>query len=485
MGNNVFVRLLILVLFTCSTSIGLAAAKDRADCIRTASGGAVVYITYSFETKAGDKDSVQGSGFLVKSDGHIVTAAHVLRPPEIYKSDVLKSAIKVRVGNFFATEFTATVITQQVDLDVALIKIPSMQPAWPVVQVSFLPDEASRSWLYALGFPGQVDLTGAGPGKITAANAVIAGAPKDWWQTDLPLNPGMSGGPVFNDFGDVAGLAGALKTTSGGSISYVIPIRHAASLVPLLGLSEYVPSPCADDPSEKVLQFVDQAMDGKLNKDTLSVSLWHVIQTQTNNTGRYKQFEVLGPKSKLEIVERKEIPQGTWFTIKVTHQKGVSLWVVGWNRGTGKIESSAVTPQMDPAFDVADCQTVVRKSIMFGNVMTSDERGSKAGELSDLSATVIQECASTKATPTYRLHISYRFNNGSYSKGGTQNLFVQLKSAEGANVKTVASPINRSKCVYGNGETRSDDFVLDGGLVGLIGVIEIEPGRVEGSSTPC
>lgn len=349
-----YANLLFAVTFVCALAFELGAPSTavaqnlRAECIHEVSGQAVVRIVYKFQTSAGDKDEVQGSGFLIRRDGYIITAAHVVRPPAIYTSPVTNAEVEVKVGSFFGQSYQGTVITKNDDLDVALIKMPALAAPWPAVQVDPLQSPEKRVWLYGLGFPAGGDLTGAGPGRITSLNAVLGGKPTQWWNTDVPLNEGMSGGPIFNEFGEVAGIAGAMKDNTGGTISYVIPIALASTLISSAGVSEYVRSPCGDDPRDFILEFIKGALRGEYKRENISDQLWNMIQVQTAGTNKYEVFSALGvPELSLDVLDQKHLEVGTLATVKVTHQNGTSLWFVSYNRLTRQIDASSVTPQLN------------------------------------------------------------------------------------------------------------------------------------------
>lgn len=326
---------------------GAHAQDKRGECIRQAHSPAVVRITYSFKTASDGDDETQGSGFLVREDGYLLTAAHVVSPPKIYTSKVTNEEVKVTVGSMFGQEFVGSIITRNTDLDVALVKIPAMATNWPTVQVDFLPSPEKRRWLYSLGFPSGGDLTGAGPGTVTSVNAIVDGKPTQWLNTSVPLNPGMSGGPIFNEFGEVSGLAAAIKGNAGGSISYVVPINLASNLIANAGLADYKRSPCADDYRDIAVKFVQDAANGKPDKALIADQLWDIIQAQTNGTGKYQVLNDLGAMSGLDVLNQNHFPQGSTFTIKTTHANGSMVWGVAYNRLQGKIDWANSNPQVE------------------------------------------------------------------------------------------------------------------------------------------
>jgi hypothetical protein len=441
---------------------------DRGECIRTAAGPAVVDITYSFETAAGEKSSVQGSGFIVKSDGHIITAAHVLRPDaRKYKSAVIKSDISVKVGGYFVPPIPAALLTKQDDLDVALIKIPTIAKPWPTVQIDPFAGNGPHPWLYALGFPGQVDLTSEGPGRITSSNAVVDGKPTEWWQTNVSLKPGDSGGPIFNDQGEVVGIAGAIDGDSNGTLSYVIPISSAAMLIPIVGLTEYTPSLCADDPQPIVYKFIQDALRGDYDTTIVASPLMQTILAQTNGSKRYQVFNDLGPLVKLETLDKKAIPQGTWFTIRSIHSNGTAVWVIGYDRATKQIDSSTINPQISVP---PTCKPAILRSFVVPGSRITDKDGNSLGEIKNVTASIFQDCTSTNA-PKYHLHVNYSITNA-YVKGNGIPATVSLLS-ENSVFKDMPILIDFDRCVGLTPEVRSADLDLDGNIAVLVSNIEL------------
>ena len=459
-----------------------ATAESRDECLQRTAGIAVVDIEYSFTTSAGQSDKVEGSGYIVKSDGHIITAAHVLRLPAVYgNSPVTASSISVRVGSMFATPITATLITKDDDLDVALIKIPALATPRPVVQPSGLPDD-SGAWLLALGFPSGSDLTKAGPGKVTARNAVVGGKTTDWLQTDVPLNPGESGGPAFNSSGEVVGIAEAIRDTSGGTISYIIPIRLAQTLLPIIGLNSYVLSRCADDPEPIVRQFLQDAIGGKYDQNLMAPPLFQTVQLQTNGSWHYPDLDALGMVKSMAVIDRRDIPMGSWFTISVDHEKGRSLWIIGYDRVTGQIDSSSL--QLKPVSANAQCQPAVVPIMQVSQIPTLDGNGNAVGQLSNVSANIVQGC-DTNGKINYHLHLQYGYYNGSGTWRGQQNIILALKSANGADLQNISYPLDRSRCIFGGPEQRSGDTDLSSTIGSLTSQVTISVSRVSGTQTGC
>ena len=160
-----------------------------------------------------------GSGFIISSDGYIMTNAHVV-----------DSADKITVRLTDKREFSAKVIGADKRTDVALLKIEAT--GLPKVTVGD-PDKLKvGEWVVAIGSPFGFD-SSVTAGIVSAKGRSL---PQEnfvpFIQTDVAINPGNSGGPLFNMNGEVVGINSQIYTRSGGSmgLSFAIPIDVATQL---------------------------------------------------------------------------------------------------------------------------------------------------------------------------------------------------------------------------------------------------------------
>ncbi len=157
-----------------------------------------------------------GSGFIVSSDGYILTNAHVVGEAE---------EINVRLTD--RREFPAKVIGTDARTDVAVIKIDAQD--LPVVSIGDPSALKTGEWVLAIGSPfGLANTATAGIVSATS-RSVGGGSPVPFIQTDVAVNPGNSGGPLFNLDGEVVGINSMIFSQSGGymGISFAIPIDEA------------------------------------------------------------------------------------------------------------------------------------------------------------------------------------------------------------------------------------------------------------------
>ena len=160
-----------------------------------------------------------GSGFILSSDGYIMTNAHVV-----------DHADKITVRLTDKREFSAKVIGADRRTDVALLKINAAN--LPKVTIGDPEKLKVGEWVVAIGSPFGFD------SSVTAGIVSAKGRnlPRDnfvpFIQTDVAINPGNSGGPLFNMSGEVVGINSQIHTRSGGSmgLSFAIPIDVATQV---------------------------------------------------------------------------------------------------------------------------------------------------------------------------------------------------------------------------------------------------------------
>lgn len=163
-----------------------------------------------------------GSGFVISSEGYILTNNHVIEKAQEIK-------IKLESGK----EYEAKVVGKDPKTDLALIQV---KPDKDFPEPAVLGDSNSirvGDWVIAVGNPFGLGHT-VTAGIISAKGRVIGAGPyDDFLQTDAAINPGNSGGPLFNMKGEVIGINTAI-VARGQGIGFAIPINMAKELLPQL-----------------------------------------------------------------------------------------------------------------------------------------------------------------------------------------------------------------------------------------------------------
>jgi serine protease Do len=157
-----------------------------------------------------------GSGFIISPDGVILTNAHVVR-------DAKEVTVKLQDRR----EYRARVLGSDPKTDVAVLKIDAKN--LPIVPVGKSSDLKVGEWVLAIGSPFGLD-SSVTAGVVSAKGRSL---PDDsnvpFIQTDVAVNPGNSGGPLFNTKGEVVGINSQIYSQTGGymGLSFAIPIDVA------------------------------------------------------------------------------------------------------------------------------------------------------------------------------------------------------------------------------------------------------------------
>jgi S1-C subfamily serine protease len=161
-----------------------------------------------------------GSGFILSSDGQLLTNAHV-----VAQTDTVQVTLKD------GRTFEGKVVGVDDVTDVAVVKIPADK--LPTVKLGSSHNLVPGQWAIAIGNPLGLDNT-VTIGIISATDRTSAqvGVPDkrvSFIQTDAAINPGNSGGPLLNAQGEVIGINTAIRTDAQG-LGFAIPIETAARI---------------------------------------------------------------------------------------------------------------------------------------------------------------------------------------------------------------------------------------------------------------
>jgi serine protease Do len=195
----------------------------------------------------------QGSGFIVREDGIIMTNAHVVSDAD---------EVTVRLND--KREFKAKMLGADKDSDVAVLKIEANN--LPTVKIGDSSGTRVGEWVLAIGSPYGFE-SSATAGIVSAKSRSL---PDDNYvpfiQTDVAVNPGNSGGPLFNMAGEVIGINSQIYSRTGGyqGLSFAIPIDVAVSI------------------QDQILKH------GKVQRGRLGVSIQEVNQSLAESFGLAK-----------------------------------------------------------------------------------------------------------------------------------------------------------------------------------------------------
>jgi serine protease Do len=157
-----------------------------------------------------------GSGFIISTDGYVLTNAHVVADSD---------EVTVRLAD--SREFKGKIVGVDTRTDVALLKVNAS--GLPTVKLGNSEQLKVGEWVAAIGSPfGFVNTITAGivsaKGRSLPDESFVP-----FIQTDVAVNPGNSGGPLLNLKGEVVGINSAIYSRTGGymGVSFAIPIEVA------------------------------------------------------------------------------------------------------------------------------------------------------------------------------------------------------------------------------------------------------------------
>lgn len=193
-------------------------------------------ITYTNFFGMSSAAAVSGSGFILTSDGYVLTNYHVIESAYQNKADIT-------VMTHDGTKYTASVVGFEQENDVAVLKIDGEN--LPHVTIGDSDNMKVGDEVYAVGNPlGELDFSMT-TGHVSALDRLIAtdnsSESINMFQFDAAVNSGNSGGPVYNTAGEVVGVVTAKYSDSGvEGLSFAIPINDAATIANDLITKGYV-----------------------------------------------------------------------------------------------------------------------------------------------------------------------------------------------------------------------------------------------------
>ncbi len=178
-----------------------------------------------------EEEISMGSGFIISPDGYILTNDHVV-----------DGASKITVTLNDRKIYTAKLVGADAMYDIALLKINATN--LPAVQIGNSSVLQPGQWVLAIGEPfGLTNTVTAGIISAVGRNLGRQDQPyTPFIQTDVPINRGNSGGPLFNMDGQVIGINSQIFSNTGGymGVSFSIPINVAMDVVQQLKTKGYV-----------------------------------------------------------------------------------------------------------------------------------------------------------------------------------------------------------------------------------------------------
>ncbi|NET65121.1 MAG: PDZ domain-containing protein [Moorea sp. SIO1G6] len=246
-----------------------------------------------------------GSGFILSSDGRLITNAHVVEGTE-----------EVKVTLKDGRSFDGQVVGTDPVTDVAVVKIEATD--LPTVNLGKAENLTPGEWAIAIGNPLGLDNT-VTVGIISALgrSSSQVGVPEkrvSFIQTDAAINPGNSGGPLLNATGEVVGINTAIRANAQG-LGFAIPVETAERIAnqlfskgkvehPYLGIQMVTLTP---ELREKINQ--DQDFDLRVNQDD-GVLIVRVVPGSPAQRAGFKSGDIIKTVASKPVKNATEVQQG-------------------------------------------------------------------------------------------------------------------------------------------------------------------------------
>ena len=238
-----------------------------------------------------------GSGFVISSDGYIITNHHVV-----------ERATKIQVSFADRREFQAKMVGTDRRSDLALLKINGND--LPTLEFATENDLRVGAWVLAIGSPFGLDYS-VTAGIVSAMGRSIPTERNENYvpfiQTDVAINPGNSGGPLFDLSGKVVGINSQIYSRSGGSIglSFAIPAKLALDVVQQLKSTGRVDRGWLG----VAIQDVDQKLARSLNLKEAKGALVSAVEIDSPaDLGQIMPGDVIVSFNREAVIESSDLP---------------------------------------------------------------------------------------------------------------------------------------------------------------------------------
>lgn len=197
--------------------------KSAQSAYEKVSDSTVAILTFEDKISSEENAEGQGTGIIVSSDGYIVTNSHVIGDS--------KTAYKYQVINNDGKKYTANVVGYDTRTDLAVLKVESksLKPVHFVKKSHLQVGED----IIAVGNPGGLDFQNSlTKGIVSAKDRTLDDSTVSYIQTDAAVNPGNSGGPLCNLYGEVVGITTAkINSATYEGMGFAIPSDTVETVV--------------------------------------------------------------------------------------------------------------------------------------------------------------------------------------------------------------------------------------------------------------
>jgi len=277
---------LILTFLAVALPCYSAGQQTVADVVKRSSDAVVLIVT----SDSSGQETALGSGFLISTDGEIVTNFHVIK-------DAHSAVVKMSTGAFFPV---SGILASDPARDLAILKINGKNLPFLTLGNNYTPQPGDH--VVAIGSP--LGLEGTVTDGVISSFREMDG--KKWIQTTAPVSHGNSGGPLLNMNNEVVGVISmGVNPEAGQNLNFAIPASELTALILT---------------SRQQLQSMDSASDksvGSLTAGTIWTSLTGGSDFKVRQDGDFLYAEmILSPEYvKAGLFNRTEVkrdPDGKW-----------------------------------------------------------------------------------------------------------------------------------------------------------------------------
>lgn len=287
---------------------------------------ATVFISIEAENTSGAPLRPSGTGFLINESGYVLTSKHLM-PTGTKDAPRIRGALQSRFG----TPEELELIASDPNFDFVLLKFSNSAITRPYVEVGNPWTLRVNAPLQALGFPSSLEFSSK------TGTLVGTGGPGGSWVTDIALNPGDSGGPVFNRDGKVIGMVVSTLPQSEG-IKFILPITFSSYLLRLVGLERLA---SFSEPTADVVRYaISNTRESAMGLTPTSKE--YLFEVKSKDGYRITQAELSRKSdSRLSDVDIQVSPKGDRAILKYRLTSGPA-----YDQYRGWLEGDLITQQI-------------------------------------------------------------------------------------------------------------------------------------------